>query len=125
MRLANARSWSEIPWELTTEVVETNFEVDGVLIRLSKEDLVWFESCQVGELMCWVKPVEFSKSARSSSISLGEVPGKLSHQRSLDDLPHQCQEWQGVSQTPQEILTCLRKDDICSPAQCLETGGQC
>ena len=27
--------------------------------------------------MCWVKPVEFSKSARSSSISLDEVPGRL------------------------------------------------
>ena len=65
---------------LTTEVIETNFEVDGVMIRSSKEDLVWFESCWVEELMCWVKPVEFSKSARSSSISLGEVPGKLKSQ---------------------------------------------
>ena len=27
--------------------------------------------------MCWVKPVEFSKSARLSSISLDEVPGRL------------------------------------------------
>ena len=45
------------------------------MIRSNKEDLVWCESCRVGELMCWVKPVEFSKSTRSASISLGEVPG--------------------------------------------------
>ena len=32
VRLANAMSWSEISWELTTEVVETNFEVDGVMM---------------------------------------------------------------------------------------------
>ena len=70
MRVANARSWSEISWELTTEVVETNFEMDGVMIRSSKEDLVWFESCRVGELICCVKQVEFSKSA-------SEVPGRL------------------------------------------------
>ena len=35
-------------------------------MRSSKEDLVWCELCRVGELMCLVKPVEFSKSARSS-----------------------------------------------------------
>ena len=63
-RSANARSWSEISLELTTEVVETNFEVDGVMMRSSKEDLVWCESCRVGELMCCLKQVEFSKSRR-------------------------------------------------------------
>ena len=47
------------------------------MIRSSKDDFEWFGSCRVGELMCWVKPVEFSKSARSSSISLGEEPGNL------------------------------------------------
>ena len=77
MRLANAMSWSEISWELTTEVVETNFEVDGVMMRSSKEDFVWCESCQVEALICCVKPVEFSKSARSSSILSGDMPSKL------------------------------------------------
>ena len=28
VRLANAKSWSDISCELTTEVVETNFETD-------------------------------------------------------------------------------------------------
>ena len=47
-------------------------------MRSSKEDLVWFESCRVGASICCVKEVEFSnKSARSSSILFGEVPGKL------------------------------------------------
>ena len=45
MRLANVMSWSEISWELTTEVVETNFDVDGVMMRSSKEDFVWCKSC--------------------------------------------------------------------------------
>ena len=48
VRLANAMSWSEISWELTTEVVETNFEVDGVMMRSSKEDFVLCESFRVG-----------------------------------------------------------------------------
>ena len=46
-------------------------------MRSSKEDLVWFESCRVGASICCVKEVEFSKSARSSSIVFGEMPGKL------------------------------------------------
>ena len=57
-----------------------------MIIRSSKEDLVWFESCRVGELMCCLKRVELRKSARPSSISLGDVPGKL---KSPDDPPHQ------------------------------------
>ena len=41
------------------------------------EVLVLFLSCRVGGMICWVKPVKFSKSARLSSISLDEVPGRL------------------------------------------------
>ena len=52
MRLANTKSWSEISWELTTEVVETNFEVDGVMMKSSKEDFVWCESCRIEALIC-------------------------------------------------------------------------
>ena len=70
-------SWSEILWELTTEEVETNFEVDGLMMRSSEEDFVWCESCHVEALMCCVKQVEFSKSARKSSILFGEMPRKL------------------------------------------------
>ena len=77
VRLANAKSWSDISWELTTEVVETNFEMDGVMMRSSKEDFVWCKSCRVEALICCVKQVEFNKSVRSSSILSGDMPGKL------------------------------------------------
>ena len=62
---------------MITEVVETNFEVDGVMMRSSKEDFVWCESCRVEAIICCGEQVEFSKSVRSSSILFGEMPGKL------------------------------------------------
>ena len=34
------------------------------MMRSSKEDLVWCKPCRVGELMCCLKQVEISKSAR-------------------------------------------------------------
>ena len=43
------------------------------MMRSSKEDIVWCESCRVGELICCVKQVELSKSASSSYILLGEM----------------------------------------------------
>ena len=75
MRLNNARSWLEISLELTTEDVETNFEVVEVMKRSSKDDLIWCESCQVETLICDVKQVKLSMLARSSFILL--VPDKL------------------------------------------------
>ena len=74
---AIARSWSEISCELTTDVEETSFEGDGVMMRSSRDDRVCSESCRVGEFTSCVKEVELSSSAKSSSILSGEVPGKL------------------------------------------------
>ena len=74
---AIVRSWSEISCELSTEVVEISFEGDGVMMRSSKDDRMCCESCRVGELTSCVNEVEWSSSARSSSILSGEVPGKL------------------------------------------------
>ena len=75
--LASVRSWSEISCELTSEVVEISFEVDGAMMRSSKDDRMWCESCRVGEFTSCVNEVDWRSSARSSSISSCEVPGKL------------------------------------------------
>ena len=74
---AIARSWSEISCELTTEVKETSFEVDGVMMRSSRDDRMCCESCRVGEFTSCVNEVDSSSSAKSSSILSGEVPGEL------------------------------------------------
>ena len=74
---AIARSWSEISCELTTAVVETSFEGDGVMMRSSRDDRMCCESCRLGEFTSCVNEVESNSSARSSSILSGEVPGKL------------------------------------------------
>ena len=74
---AIVKSWSDISCKLTTEVVEISFEGDGVIMRSSKDDRMCCESCRVGELASCANEVEWSSSARSSSILSGEVPGEL------------------------------------------------
>ena len=63
--------------ELTTEVVKKSFEGDGVMMRSSRDDRMYCESCRVGEFTSCLNEVELSSSTRSSSILSGEVPGKL------------------------------------------------
>ena len=74
---AIVRSWSEILCELTIEVVEISFEGDWVMMRSSKDDRMCCESYWVGEFTSCANEVEWTSSARSSSILSGEVPGKL------------------------------------------------
>ena len=64
-------------WELTTEVSVTRFDKDGVMMRSSKDDRSWCESCLVGDFTNCVKEVEWRSSASPLSIMSGEVPGKL------------------------------------------------
>ena len=58
-------------------MAETRFEGDGVMMRSSKDDVRWCESCLVGEFTNWVKEVDSRSSASPLSILSGEVPGRL------------------------------------------------
>ena len=77
LSLASTRQWSEISWEASTEVEETSFEGDGVMMRSSKENLSWCVSCLVGELTSCVNDVEWSSLVSSSSCASGVMPGRL------------------------------------------------
>ena len=89
-------------------------------MRSSKEDVVWCESCEVQASICSVKRVEFSKSARSLSILLGEMPGKLQSpqiiRRSVTSVPRVTRSEPNSSRN----IDCLMKEGgICLPAQYL------
>ena len=60
-----------------TEVTVTSFDEEGVMMRSSKDDRSWCESCLVGDFTNCVKEVEWRSSANPLSIVSGEVPGKL------------------------------------------------
>ena len=55
----------------------TSFDEDGVMMRSSKDDRSWCESCLVGDFTNCEKEVEWRSSANPLSIVSGEVPGKL------------------------------------------------
>ena len=77
LRFVSVRSWSEISWELTTEVTVTSFDKEWVMMRSSKDDRSWCESCLVGDFTNCEKEVEWRSSDNPLSIVSGEVPGKL------------------------------------------------
>ena len=53
----------------------TSVDEEGVMIRSSKDDRSWYESCLVGDFTNCEKEVEWGSSANPLSIVSGEVPG--------------------------------------------------
>ena len=78
----------------------------------SKEDFVWCKSCRVEALICCVKQVEFSNSPDHRLSCLVKCLVSWSHRRSLNDLPRQNPEWQGVSRILQEILILIDEGGV-------------
>ena len=126
LSLARTRQWSEISWEASTEVEETSFEGDGVMMRSSKENLSWCVSYLVGELpVVWrmwsgvVLPIH-----RHECLVL--CRGDWNHHKSQDGWLRRSPRLWTECWTPQrKPIYWMKEGDKCSLVRCLWAWGWC